>query len=169
MGLELLRVAAAVREKEGHGIVGDLYTAMGEAIWDSEPAGSEFEDVLLNVAAGRDIEAILERVGLPVSLADESTNDSWDDLLRAERDEAMDRTGGDVGTPVLSFDPPDGPAFFGPVISEPPTGRAAVLLWEAVERLARWPGYAELKRALRDFPQTRLTADLEDESARRAS
>ncbi|MBW3577566.1 MAG: hypothetical protein KY462_07500 [Actinobacteria bacterium] len=168
-GLEMLRVCAAVREDEGPGVIGELYRAMGEAVWESEPAGPQFEDVLEDVAHGPDVGAILASVGLPPAYADAADDDRWDSLLRAERDEALDRAGGDVGTPILSFDPPDGPAFFGPVISEPPTGDEAAELWEAIETLAHWDGFAELKRSLRDFPKTGTAALLRDPAARTAS
>lgn len=168
-GLEMLRVAAAVRDKEGAEAIGELYTAMGEAVWESEPAGEDLDDVLDDVAGGYDIEAILETSGLSAGYADAAQDPSWDEVLRNDRDEALSRAGEDVGTPILSFDPPDGPAFFGPVISEPPTGREAVELWEAVETLARWPGFSELKRALRDFPETATTSLVNDPAAETAS
>ena len=64
----------------------------------------------------------------------------------------------DVGTPILSFAPPDGPALFGPVIDTVPFGEDALRLWDATYTLATWPGFAELKRGLRSFPDTPLTA-----------
>lgn len=167
-GLEMLRVCAAVREAEGAGGLGDLYSAMGEAIWRAEPAGTAFQDVLLDVAEGRDLVPLLEQVGLEASYAAAAHDARWDEMLRAERDEALARTGGGVGTPVLSFAPPDGPAFFGPVISEPPVGDEAVRLWQALETLVGWKGFAELKRSLREFPRTPLTAHVDDPAARRA-
>jgi hypothetical protein len=54
---------------------------------------------------------------------------------------------------VVTFGSPDGPSFFGPVISRVPRGPEAVELWDATERLARFPGFAELERALREPPQ----------------
>jgi hypothetical protein len=56
-------------------------------------------------------------LGLPVSLADALDDDAFDDELRRETDEALALTGRDVGTPIIHFAPPDGVAFFGPVIS----------------------------------------------------
>ena len=53
-------------------------------------------------------------------------------LIAAETQEALDRCGGNIGTPVLSFTPPDGPSFFGPVINKAPKGKDAVDLWDAV-------------------------------------
>ena len=51
--------------------------------------------------------------------------------------------------------PPDGPAFFGPVISRLPGPDEAEELWDHVVALARFPGFAELKRSLRELPQLR--------------
>ena len=65
----------------------------------------------------------------------------------------MALTGKDVGTPILQFRPPDGVAFFGPVISRLPKPEEAVPLWDNVLGLASFPGFAELKRSLRERPQ----------------
>jgi hypothetical protein len=58
-----------------------------------------------------------------------------------------------VGTPIIHFEPPAGVAFFGPVISRLPGEDSAVELWDHVVGLARFPGFAELKRSLREQPQ----------------
>ncbi|MDQ3886945.1 MAG: DsbA family protein [Actinomycetota bacterium] len=156
-GLEMLRVVAAAREVHGADVLGDLYTTMGEAVWNSPaPQEPSFEAVLADTAKGRDLTAILDRVGLPAELAEAAHDESRDDALRAETQEAVDRAGGGVGTPILSFAPPDGPAFFGPVIDSPPDGEDALRLWDAISTLAQWPGFAELKRGLRSFPQVPL-------------
>lgn len=162
-GLELLRVCAAAREEHGPEIVGPLYRAMGEAIWqDSDPAGPEFDDVLADVSRGRDVPAILAAAGLPGELADAAGDASFDVVIRDETERALQAAGGDVGTPILHFAPPEGPAFFGPVISELPSDEDAVSLWEAVETLAYYPSFAELKRALRDAPDLPLLAEVRD-------
>ncbi|MBA8826386.1 hypothetical protein FHX42_003762 [Saccharopolyspora lacisalsi] len=160
-GLEMLRVVHAARETAGSGCVGDLYTALGELVWNSEaPEGDDFNAVMHEMARQRDLRPALERVGLPADLADAATEEARDADLRDETREATDRCGGGVGTPILSFAPPDGPALFGPVIDSVPTGDEALRLWDAVETLARWRGFAELKRSLRSFPETPLTAKL---------
>ncbi len=160
-GLEMVRVVAAAREAYGPTAVGSLYTAMGEAIWNvPAPKEETFEAVLGATIRPRDLAAILARAGLPKALAVAAHDESRDDALRAETQEAVDRAGGGVGTPILSFAPPDGPAFFGPVIDDAPDGEDALRLWDAVTTLARWPGFAELKRSLRSFPHTELSARL---------
>src|ERR1700685_1742453 len=90
-----------------------------------------------------------------VGLADALDDTRWDDDIRAEGDEALSLTGRDVGTPIIQFSPPEGTAFFGPVISRLPGPEDAVRLWDYVTGLAGFPGFAELKRSLRERPQLR--------------
>ncbi|MHA6800191.1 mycothiol-dependent nitroreductase Rv2466c family protein [Bounagaea algeriensis] len=160
-GLEMLRVVHAAREAAGAEVLGDLYEALGGLVWNSEaPPGDDFDAVMREMARPRDLRPALERVGLPAELAEAATDEARDADLRAETREATDRCGGGVGTPVLSFAPPDGAALFGPVIDSAPTGGAALRLWDAVTTLATWRGFAELKRNLRSFPDTPLSAKL---------
>ncbi len=60
-----------------------------------------------------------------------------------------------MGTPIILFGPPWGTAFFGPVIGRLPAPEDAVRLWDYVTGLAAFPGFAELKRSLREQPQLR--------------
>lgn len=160
-GLEMLRVVHAARETTGAGCVGDLYTALGELVWNSPaPAGDDFDAVMQEMARVRDLRPALRTAGLPEALAEAASDSSRDADLRAETEEAVRRCGGGVGTPILSFSPPDGPALFGPVIDSAPTGEDAVRRWDAVVTLAQWPGFAELKRTVRAFPDTPLSAKL---------
>ena len=92
---------------------------------------------------------------MPAGLADALEDTSWDGELHAETDEALALTGKDVGTPIIHFGPPRGTAFFGPVISRLPGDEEAVRLWDHVVGLASFPGFAELKRSLREWPQLR--------------
>jgi 2-hydroxychromene-2-carboxylate isomerase len=147
-GLRLLRVAARVRAEHGREAVGPLYEAFGRHIFevDEQPAPA--------VGGSRDHAAsILAEVGLPTSLADAVDDASADAGIQAETDEALSLTGKDVGTPILHFRPPEGVAFFGPVISRLPSEEEAVELWDHVVALAGFPGFAELKRSLRERPQ----------------
>jgi hypothetical protein len=160
-GHELLRVAAAAREQHGPEVVGPLYRAMGEELWETPADGIDDVDDLLEVQArGLDLEAALRAAGLSTDLAEARDDARWDDVIAAETDEAIARVGDDVGTPILSFDPPDGPAFFGPVISDNPSDEEALRYWEALTTLAEMPGFAEVKRTLRSFPATVRTAAL---------
>ena len=166
-GLEMLRVVAASRAAHGADVVGDLYTAMGEAVWNAPaPEEATFEAVLADTARPRDLAAILRQARLPAELAAAAQDDGWDTELRAETEQAVERAGGGVGTPILSFSPPDGPAFFGPVIDEIPEGPEAVRLWDSIVTLAHWRGFAELKRGLRTFPDTPLGARISRQATR---
>ncbi|KAB7741967.1 hypothetical protein GA707_17395 [Nostocoides sp. F2B08] len=148
-GLRLLRVAARARELLGDEAVDTLYAAFGDQIfetWPSEEPGA---------APGTEafLAPILARTGLPAELAGALEDTTLDSVIQAETDEALSLTGRDVGTPIIHFQPPDGVAFFGPVISRLPEREDAVRLWEHVVGLAGFPGFAELKRSLRETPQ----------------
>ncbi|WP_104522702.1 mycothiol-dependent nitroreductase Rv2466c family protein [Blastococcus atacamensis] len=148
-GLRLLRVAARVRAEHGPEAVGPLYAALGGQIF--ETANEPGHEVRRGT---RDfLEPLLADLGLPTDLAAALDDDSWDAQIQAETDEALALTGKDVGTPILQFRPPDGVAFFGPVISRLPAEAEAVQLWDHVIGLASFPGFAELKRSLRERPQ----------------
>ena len=153
-GLRLLRLAARARAEHGREALAPLYAAFGAQIFDTGPdphlsEGEEREWRGTRAFA----EPILTRVGLPLDLADALDDESWDAEIRQETDEALSLTGKDVGTPIIHFEPPAGVAFFGPVISRLPHDEAAAELWDHVIALARFPGFAELKRSLREQPQ----------------
>ena len=147
-GLRLLRVAARARAEHGPAVVGPLYEAFGRRIFEVEqPPGS-------GLRGTPDLAApALAEAGLPAHLTEALDDESWDAEIQAETDEALALTGKDVGTPILHFGPPDGTALFGPVISRLPSDDEAVALWDHVVALASFPGFAELKRSLREQPQ----------------
>ena len=151
-GLRLLRVAARARAEHGRGAVGPLYAAVSSEIFDSAGAA----DLTPAVRGSRAfVEPLLARAGLPAELADALDDTRWDEEIRAEGEAALALTGRDVGTPIIHFSPPEGTAFFGPVISRLPDPEDAVRLWDYVTGLAGFPGFAELKRSLRERPQLR--------------
>ena len=149
VGLALLRVASAVEAGHGNEAVGRLYTGLGTAIHVTGDREALF------AAGPRPLaEQVLADCGLPAELADALDDTAHDPSIGGSTETALERAGRDLGTPILTFDPPDGPSFFGPVISQVPRGPEAVRLWEAVETIARHPSFAELKRSLREPPQT---------------
>lgn len=149
-GLRLLRVAARTRAEHGGAAVGRLYEAFGAHIFDtSQPPGAGER------ATRESVEPLLHSLGLPADLAAALDDESYDTLIQAETDEALGLTGKDVGTPIIQFNPPDGVAFFGPVISRLPSPEDSVRLWDHVIGLAEFAGFAELKRSLRERPQLR--------------
>jgi hypothetical protein len=153
LGLGLLRVAARVRAEHGREHLGPLYTAFGTRLH-VEREGLDTRSAEGVATMLGEVPSMLEGLGLPPGLAAAASDEGWDDDVRADTAEALTRAGKEVGTPVLTFRPPDGPSFFGPVISRIPRGPKAVELWDTVVRLAEWPGFAELKRAVRERPTT---------------
>lgn len=147
LGLRLLRVAAAVRSGFGDGGVGRFYRTVGTRI---HVHGRQDE-----LGSLRGVRSALASAGLPQEFAGATEDDRYDELVAEETALALARAGAGVGTPVLTFAPPNGPSFFGPVVSRIPRGEEALQLWDATERIARFPGFAELKRAVRESPQVR--------------
>jgi hypothetical protein len=147
-GLYGLRVADQVRIELGNDEVGALYTAMGDFI---HREGRRLEITADPVAV---LQGLLKAADLPPGLADAALDESHDDYIRSETDLAFERTGKDVGTPIITFHPgqPDEASFFGPVISSIPRGQAALKLWDAIEIVATTSGMAELKRSNRSKP-----------------
>lgn len=154
-GLRLLRVAARTRAEFGPPAVGILYAGLGRHIFDSKPVSHDAGGDVDVRATAEFVAPILRDAGLPVPLAQALDDAAFDDEIRAEGEEALSLTGRDVGTPILHFQPPKGAAFFGPVISRLPSDDDAVALWDHVTSLAAFPGFAELKRSLREVPQLR--------------
>jgi 2-hydroxychromene-2-carboxylate isomerase len=146
MGLRLLRVAAATREAHGRERLADLYTALGTRIH----VDGRREELI----DGTGIPGLLDELGLPADLADAAGDERWDDAIRSDTETAIERAGQELGTPIITFEPPDGPSFFGPVINRIPHGEEAVALWDSVSTVARFPGFSELKRSVRGRPQT---------------
>ena len=161
-GLRMLRLCAAVRERHGRDAVARLYEALGAAVFDREPVP---DDAGAHGRRGTPefVAPILAELGLPADLASALDDTAFDAVVQAETDEALAQTGKDVGTPILHFEPPEGVAFFGPVISRLPSEEDAVALWEHVVGLARFGGFAELKRSLRELPQLRSLGVSTDE------
>lgn len=144
-GLYALRVADQVRIERGNDQVGALYTALGDFIH-HEGRRLEITGEPVGVLKG-----ILKSAGLPPGLADAALDESHDPYIRSETDLAFERTGKDVGTPIITFHPGQGDeaSFFGPVIAQIPRGQAALKLWDAIEIVATTSGMAELKRSNR--------------------
>jgi 2-hydroxychromene-2-carboxylate isomerase len=148
-GLRLLRVFARLRSERGRQAIAPLYSTVGARLFDTP------RDGLTASALGSQelLEPLLRDVGLSAELAAALDDSSLDEEIRTETEEALALTGRDVGTPILHFQPPDGTAFFGPVISRLPSPDDAGPLWDHVIALAAFPGFAELKRSLRERPQ----------------
>lgn len=151
------RICAAARATLGNDAVASLYRAYGERFW-STTAEGEFEDKFATAAKNVDPGEIIAELGLPTDLLEAADDESWDELLDAESDEAFRRTGPDVGTPILTYDPPTGNSLFGPVISSIPDDETAVKFYDALRTFVDFPAFSELKRTDRaplDLPLLR--------------
>lgn len=147
-GLRLLRVAAQADADHGNEAVGRLYEAFGRRTFET-PGGA----TPTTEEATRDLAQLaLADEGLPASLVDALDDESLDLEISRQTEEALSLTGKDVGTPILQLGA-DGPAIFGPVISRLPDDADSLELWDHVAALAAFPGFAELKRSLRELPQ----------------
>ena len=150
-GHEALRVAAAIDREVGNAAVGAFYTALG-TIGHNNGRRDDFRDRTRDVV----LEA-LAAAGVDARFADFMDDESLDPVIAESTELALSRTGRDVGTPILTFNPDAGEgapsgSFFGPVIARIPRGETALRLWDAVETLATTSGLAELKRTLRERP-----------------
>jgi hypothetical protein len=126
-----VRICAAAEAERGSDILLPLYTALGTRFHNEQR---------------RDERALAEavtEVGLPLSILDAATGDSFDEAIKESHHEGMDQVGLDVGTPVISV---EGNAFFGPVVTPIPRGDAAGRLWDGVVAVAGTDGFFELKR-----------------------
>ncbi len=147
-GTKGLRVAARARAEAGNDAVGKVYAALGTSLHNKQ------ERELFVADAQGHIAGLLSAAGLPAVWAESVDDESFDALIRAETELALERTGKDVGTPILTFHPGGAKeaSFFGPVIANIPRGDEALKLWDAVETVATTSGMAELKRSLRSRP-----------------
>ncbi len=143
-GHQFHRVLDAVRAEHGNDPVGRLYEAWGKALWYGEPGSAT-----ANIAQEIDIAALLEAGGLPRELADAVDDDGHDRTIRAETALAFERAGGDLGTPIITYDPPNGASYFGPVISSIPSDEDSLAIYDALRTLVAFPDFAEIKRTKR--------------------
>ena len=158
-----LRICAAARERHGNDAVGALYQGWGDRTWYSPPAERSITKRVAAAASLIDVGEVLASLDLDADLIEAGEDERWDDVIRRESDEAFRRTGRDVGTPIITYGPPDGMSLFGPVISTVPEDDETVLaLYDASRTLAAYPGFAELKRTDRPPFDLPLLAPVEE-------
>ena len=94
---------------------------------------------------------LLSDVGADAAVLDAALDDpTTHDEVRAEHQRVIDAGGYGVPTLFLS-----GQGFFGPVLVDPPTGPAALTLWNVVTGMAELPHVYELQR-----PKSQADAEL---------
>ncbi len=86
---------------------------------------------------------LLGELGLDPALVDAAIADpTTNDEVLADHQRVVGASG--YGVPTLFF--PDGQCLFGPVLIDPPSGEAAVRLWDAVLAWTEFPQLYELQR-----------------------
>ena len=147
-GLKLLRVLAAMVEDDPDTDVSAWYRQFAGDIH----VRGRREEIFGDWEAG--FPAYLQSVGVAGALPRSCQPRGRDTQIRASTAEGLERVGKDVGTPIVTFNEVEASSsFFGPVISRVPRGEEALELWDAVWKLSSFPGFAELKRTLREKPQ----------------
>jgi hypothetical protein len=141
---KLMRMLHEVREHEGNDGVSKLYTALGTELHVHQRREEAYTDIHAFASE------CLTAIGFDTGYADHVDDEAHDSVLREETDIGLERTGGNVGTPIITIGPDTEVArsFFGPVMPKAPKGDDAVALWNAVATLAH-SDVAELKRTLR--------------------
>ena len=142
-----LRTAVLLADTVGAKAVGAFYAALGRRQFDEPPPPEDG----LAWATGALSAAGLAPDVCEKAMADPST---WDRVVDSTLEIAAKI--GKLGVPTLMLDPPDGPAIFGPVISEPPDDDEAVELWKHTQWLLRNENFAEFKRSRASTPDVAL-------------
>jgi hypothetical protein len=156
-GLALLRIAAAVKAELGPDPIGAVYRELGTRIWNATPRpGLTRHQQNGRFGSEGQIIAALEAAGVPTRFADAANDAGFDAPVRADLELALSRTGKNVGTPIITYGAPDGPSYFGPVISRVPDEEDSLRLWDAMVTLGTIPSFAEIKRSMREPVQLPL-------------
>lgn len=138
LGRPALRVVESLRTAGRDDDIGRFYTELGVRFHrqgENDPA-----------VVGRAAEA----AGVDDHLG-AADDDKWDPALRASLDEALERAGPNVGSPVLVLGG-NTRGTMGPIVSPPPEGEDALRLWDAVVALHSLPMFFELKRGRSGSP-----------------
>lgn len=137
------RIAIAVEQEGGKDALREYYLKLGTLRHNKKRgfSSSSYKEAL-------------ERAGVSTDLADRATDTSLDDAVKASHHRGMDPVGDDVGTPTIHFPNKKGgtSAYFGPVMTPPPTGEDAGLLWDGMLAIAQVEGLYELKRSRTEGP-----------------
>jgi 2-hydroxychromene-2-carboxylate isomerase len=137
----MLRIFEAARADSGEPAVDALYTEWGRRF---------FVDV-----KRRDdglLAECLSAAGLDTDLIAAADEEKWDAPIRDAMEVAYAFGGPKTQTPtiVVRAEPPHG--FKGPVMAPAPTGAAALRLWDAIDTVAREPGFFEITRPRSNRP-----------------
>ena len=137
-----LRTVMTIRDAAGGKAVGRFYEHLGRRVHELGEA-VDHPDTIVGALG----DAALDPGLYDKALVDEST---WE-AVRREHLDLVERTRS-FGVPTIVLDGGEGPAIFGPVISEVPSDEDAVELLRHVAWLARYEDFSELKRDRTTMP-----------------
>ncbi len=130
---DVLRVVEAARDAgQAQVAIGNFYTGAARELFQGEWP--------LHVAD------TLAAAGLDASLAPAFSDSGWDRAIERSMREAARLCGESAASPTIAVESSPGRAFFGPVLSRKPEGRAALDLWDAFVTVASSGAVYELKR-----------------------
>lgn len=134
-GWSMMRIGAYLRRKDPE-LLDRWYLVAGRALHE-EGRKPHRPDVA---------EALLSEMGLDPDIVEAAIADpTTGDEVHAEHDLVVSKGG--FGVPTLVFE--DGQALFGPVLIDPPSGEAALRLWELVTGWLEFPRVYEVQRPKR--------------------
>lgn len=146
-GWSLMRIGALLRRRDP-GLLDAWYEITGRAL---HIEGRKPHDP----AVAR---ALLAEIGVDPAVLDEAISDpTTHDDVHADHDRVMDAGG--FGVPTLFFG--DEQCLFGPVLIDPPSGPAALRLWDVVTGMLEFPQLYELQRPKSEQDRVAIATALE--------
>lgn len=138
---KMLRLIEAARSKYGDDIIDSLYTKLGILVHYSKKTDEEdIRDILPDNLDKDYLISAMEDI-------------SWDKVILDSMQDAFDIVGNDVGTPIIVIKSKNKDlGYFGPVITQVPTGDKALSLWDSFIELCEYEHFYEIKRVREEDP-----------------
>lgn len=138
---KLLRVFMSIDKSDGNDAALRFYWELGRRIHHDQDRSFTASEAL-------------ESAGLGLEHAAAYDDAAWDEPIRSAMDEGLALAGQEIGTPIIAFEDTAGEkvGLFGPVITRVPDRQDALDLWDGFMKVARVPGFWELKRTRTEGP-----------------
>jgi len=140
----MLRIFEAARSRGGEPAVDALFRVWGPLFFVRERLDDA--DLLAQCVAA---------AGLDADLFDAADDEKWDAPIVESMGIAYAFGGVKTQTPTIVVREEEPYGFKGPVMAPAPTGDAAVRLWDAIQVLAREPGFFEITRPRVNRPRVK--------------